>query len=600
MGDFFQPLKATPEMTLADLLLRRIECDPDGAAYRQYSSQSGWSCFNWRDVGAQVSRWRQALLASGLQPGDRVAVMLHNCLDWVLFDQAALGLGLVVVPIYMGDRPENIAYVINDSASRLLLLDSLQEWQAVEATGHLQVESLTVVVRNDVETADRPHKVVALRQWLEQGGVNVHPAVGTDAWPAVIPEQLATIVYTSGTTGRPKGVMLTHANILSNLVAAVELVQLRTSDTLLSFLPLSHMLERTAGYYMPIFTGAEVAFARSIDLLTEDFQQIQPTVVISVPRIFERVEQAVQSRIAGRARLVGRLFELTVKVGWQQFEYQQQRGQKPALAFLLPLLLRLFAKPVLAALGGRLRFAVCGGAPLPPQVSRTFIALGLPLLQGYGLTETSPAISLAVLNDNRPDSVGSLLPGVEVKIAADDEIICRGANVMAGYWRNQEATDAVLDSEGWFHTGDCGRLDGKHLYITGRLKEIIVLANGEKVPPADMEHAICRDPLIEQCMVLGEGRPFLGAIVVTSREELARLTSSAEKEFSAEELREQLLSRIALAIDEFPGYAKIYRITVTDDPWTVDNGLLTPTLKLKRPAVESRFEAEIEQLYAGH
>ena len=591
------PLPAEKIATLGELFSLRATTTPTAPAYRDFTPAHGWRHYNWMEIADDVAQWQAALLAEGLSAGDRVAIMLRNCTDWVRFDQAALGLGLVVVPLYMQDRPENSAYILNDSGARLLLLESDQQWQKIVATGHLKEseESIQrVLVQNDDPVA-KSTTVISLSAWLNHAPSSLLSRVKD-------PDTLATIVYTSGTTGQPKGVMLSHRNIVSNLTAVDQSTQLFTDDLLLSFLPLSHMLERTAGYYLPIFTGSEVAFTRSVAELSEDLRQVRPTVLISVPRIFERAENAVHAKLATKPTILQRLFGYTVDLGWRNFEHQQRGATKPLNSWLLPLLLRLFARPVLRALGGRLRFAVCGGAPLAASVAKTFTGLGLPLLQGYGLTETSPIISGNSPQNNQPQSVGKVIPGIEINIGELNEILCRGPNVMQGYWNNPDATAAVIDEHGWLHTGDCGRLHDDHLYITGRLKEIIVLANGEKVPPAEMEQAIERDPLIEQCMVIGEGKPYLAALVVLSEHELERLNQQQKQPLDQtdDSLQQELLARIGKAIERFPGYAKIYRVACSQEPWTVDNGLLTPTLKIKRAAVENHFADKIVDLYVGH
>ena len=597
MPSIHQPIPADQATTLGELFRHRVAATPDSPAYREHDPDQGWQSYSWAEISADVALWQAALLTENLEPGDRVAVMLRNCLDWVRFDQAALGLGLVVVPLYMQDRPDNIAYVLNDSGAKLLLLESRAEWSNIFDTGKLKKNQLRVVVQEGFTLLPEVDQqtVVPISLWL-----NLPPVAPQSRISDV--DKLATIVYTSGTTGPPKGVMLSHNNIVSNLIRASELVPFYREDLLLSFLPLSHTLERTIGYYLPIYCGTEVAFTRGVADLLEDLQEIKPTLLVSVPRIFERAENAVRAKLATKPKLIRQLFEFTIELGWQQFEADQQRAKQPSKAWLLAPLLKLFAPPVLNAFGGRLRGAICGGAPVPVSVSKTFLALGLPLLQGYGLTETSPIVSGNLLESNLPRSVGKPLRDVEVKIADKDEILCRGPNIMMGYWNNPEATAVAIDADGWFHTGDCGRLEDARLFITGRLKEIIVLANGEKLPPADLQHAIEQDPLIDQCMVIGEGRAFLAAIVVINEPELQQINHLRMQPLGLEDdsLEQELLSRIAEAINEFPGYARIHRVAASIEPWEVDNGLLTPTLKLRRPQVEAHFSEQIKQLYAGH
>jgi long-chain acyl-CoA synthetase len=398
--------------------------------------------------------------------------------------------------------------------------------------------------------------------------------------------------------------MLSHHNILWNAHSALQLVPAYREDLFLSFLPLSHTLERTAGYYLPMMTGSTIAYNRSIPELGEDLQHIRPTVLMSVPRIFERVHGKIMAGLEAKSPLARWLFRLAVETGWQRFEYRQGRaGWSPRL-LLQPLLHRLVGAKVMARLGGRMSRAVVGGAPLPTEVARLFIGLGLPMLQGYGLTETSPVLSVNRLEDNDPASVGVPLPDVELRIGAKDELLARGPGVMLGYWNDTEATAAIIDAEGWLHTGDKARIDQGHVYITGRIKEILVLSNGEKVPPADMEMAICMDSLFEQVMVLGDNRPYLAALVVLNPEQwepLARekgLDPQDEHALAHPDIQQFVLERISARLDPFPGYARVYKVHCQTRPWTIDDGLMTPTLKLRRNRVMEVFEQEIDGLYA--
>jgi len=295
-----------------------------------------------------------------------------------------------------------------------------------------------------------------------------------------------------------------------------------------------------------------------------------------------------------------------VDLGWRMFEYRQGRGGAPGLRWLLPLLDRLVGAKVRARLGGRLRVAVCGGAPLSPAVSRLFIGLGVPLVQGYGLTETSPVVAVNRLEDNDPQSVGPPLEGVEVRLGEAEELIVRSPGVMLGYYHNEPATRAVLDEQGWFRTGDKAQIRNGKIYITGRLKEIIVLANGEKIPPADVESAICADPLFEQALVLGEAKPFLCALLVLNRERWQAMAREQGWDADAPEVLQEnnvqrlMLERVAEQTKAFPGYAQIRKVALRLEPWTVENGLMTPTLKLRRTAILQACHRDIAALYAGH
>jgi long-chain acyl-CoA synthetase len=401
--------------------------------------------------------------------------------------------------------------------------------------------------------------------------------------------------------------MLSHYNMLTNAYAATGKMAVRRDDVFLSFLPLSHTFERTVGYYLCVMTGALTAYARSVQQLSEDLLSVRPTILISVPRIYERVYGAIRAKLAEGPPIRRKLFDKAVDVGWRRFEHAQGRAPRSAGFLLWPLLDALVASKIRARLGGNLRAALSGGAALPPEISRVFIGLGLTILQGYGLTESSPIISANSLEDNLPASVGTPIREVEVRIGENDALHARGPNVMLGYWNNPEATAAMFTADGWLNTGDTARIDEQgHIFITGRLKEIIVLSNGEKVPPVDVEAAIMRDRLFEQVMLIGEGRPYLSAIAVLDGDEWTKLAASLELDPEAEEsLRDdrmlrEVLARIGAQMREFPGFAQVRRVTVTRAPWTVENGLLTPTLKLKRARVLDHFQAELDGMYAGH
>jgi len=589
--------------TLDGLLYQRVRRTPDAVAYRGYdAARKLWTESTWHEVGQATARWQAALAAEELQPGERVALQLRNSREWVYFDQAALACALVVVPLYTDDRPENVAYILRDSAARVLLVQDLAAWKRLAPLLRDHGELKRVLILNAPETlpdtADLDDRVRFAADWLPADHGALAPRAGD-------PHALASIVYTSGTTGRSKGVMLSHYNMLSIAHAALTMIDVFQEDLFLSFLPLSHTLERTGGYYLPMMTGSTVAYARSVPQLADDLLAIRPTALIAVPRIFERVFVRIHAQLDKQSALARALFRLTNRVGWRRFERQQRRaGWHPKL-LAWPLLKRLVADRITARLGGRLRLAVSGGAALPAPVAKTFISLGVPILQGYGLTETSPVISVNLPLDNDPVSVGFPLNGVEVRIGEGDELLVKTPGMMLGYWNNHAATAEVIDSAGWLHTGDQARIARGRIYITGRIKDILVLSNGEKVPPMDMEMAICLDQSIDQALVVGEGRPYLSAILVLNPDGwlgLARhygLDDYAEASLDDEKLRNHFVAVIRQLLSDFPGYAKVRRVILTREPWTVDNGLLTPTLKVKRALVLAKFTDRIEALYAG-
>lgn len=601
MARFSNFIRANIAGTLDGLFRERVRQNPENIAYRHYDrQQQQWRDVSWEQMGDEVSRWQQALAQEALQEGDRVAILMRNCPTWVAFDQAALGLGLAVVPLYTDDRPDNIAYILNDSGSKLILLEDEKQWEALAAHKNELpgIQRFVIHQSNQFESKPADDRVTTAASWLPKTPSLLHERGGD-------PHKLASIVYTSGTTGRPKGVMLSHYNILSNSQASIEaLLEKEGQHTMLSFLPLSHTFERTCGYYVPMMCDITVAYARSIQQLAEDLQTIKPTILVSVPRIFERVYERIHCQLKKQSSIARMLFKLAIAVGWQRFEVKQGRGHRTPMLLLWPLLNRLVASKVQAKLGGRMHLAVSGGAALPPPVARTFIGLGLNVIQGYGMTEASPVLAANRISDNQPSSVGKPLPGIDLRIGENEELLAKSPGIMLGYWNNHQATSETITTDGWLRTGDKAEIKDGFVYITGRIKDIMVMSNGEKIPPADMENAIALDPLFEQALLIGEGRPFISALVVLNSEEwfpLARqhgLDPFAEKSLADRRLQNSILKNIAEALHDFPGYAKVRRVTPLLEAWTVDNDLLTPTLKVKRANVLSRHSSLIEQMYA--
>jgi len=544
--------------TLDEMFRERVRRSPNKVAYRQFDNESAeWQAVSWGQIAAQVERWQVAFRESGLEKGDRVAICYRNSVEWVVFDQAALRLGLVVVPICSFDRPGNIDYILDHSGAKLVLFEQASTWDEVVASHESVSRVETVLVFHD-QRKEKVNQVKLVSTWLPEEGQHFERGLAE-------PDDLASIVYTSGTTGRPKGVMLSHRNILSNAYSSMRSVALTPEDQLLSFLPLSHTFERSIGYYAPMVSGCSVGFSRSIDELADDFLAIKPTALISVPRIFERILNTLLTSLDSMSPFKRLLFKAAINIGWHKFHYEQGLSRwHPKLIFHL-LFDRLVAKPVRDNLGGKLNFVIVGGAPLGEDVAKVFIALGLPLLQGYGLTESSPVVSVNTLERNRPDSIGLLLRGVEVKLMDDKELWVKGDNVMMGYWRNDQATKEVIVEDGgerWLKTGDCASIDAKgFIRIIGRIKDILVLANGEKVPPA----------------ILGEGKPYLTALVVLNKTILATLCKSkgwSKADQLSPKFQKYLIEKIADQMGDFPGFAKIRKVAVCDSEWTVEEELL--------------------------
>ena len=584
--------------TLDRLFRIRSLTSPDRIAYRYYDRETKtWPEVTWKEMADLTSRWQQGLQRENLAKGDRVAIQLKNCIEWVAFEQAALGLGLVVVPLYVDDRPDNVAYIIHDAGVKVLLVNDDKQWQQVSV--HLDEDSALKRVVLLKKISQQNQILSNVENWLPEEPSYLQERGGD-------PHKLATIVYTSGTTGRPKGVMLSHHNILFDTEALLKNIGVNDPHNLefLSFLPLSHMYERTIGYYVPMMAGAKVSFARSVQQLAEDFQTIKPTIIVTVPRIFERFYDKMQQKLSKQSIVARSLFRFAVFVGWKDFQFKQGSGWFNPITILNPLLHKIIGKKIHQLLGGRLRLAASGGAALPETVARTFVGLGVNIFQGYGMTESSPAVAMNNFHLNVPQSVGLKVPGVELRIAENDELQIKGPVVMMGYWNNHQATSEVLTEDGWLRTGDKARIDNRgSVYITGRIKDILIMSNGEKIPPVDMEQAITLEPEFEQALVVGEGKSYLAALVVLNGETWPHLAQELgldpldPESLKNKTLLSAMLKIIAKALHDFPGYAKVRRVSLSLQPWTIEDGLITPTLKVKREKVIEANRAEINVMY---
>ena len=580
-----------------------------GSTLRQFDRRSNsWERISYRDLDERIQQWRKAFCKLGLQRGDRVAILLPNGVDAICCDQAVLANGCVPVPLHAIDTAGSSAFIIADSQASVLVTNRQSRWDAIYLT-HTVMPNLRHVIFTEESSPESRQDGVQqwdLESWLATGhGVTELPAAPNE-------EDLAAIVYTSGTTGRPKGVMLTHKNVVSNVINTLKTVSPRPGDVFLSFLPLSHTFERMAGYYLALGMGCTIVFTRSIQQLAEDFRIVRPNVIISVPRIYERIYAKVQNKLTRESKFVRFLFSWAVEVGWRRFcrKYGLPITEE-SFAFLdpivWPIIERLVSKTLLNQFGGQLRIAISGGAALNSKVAKAFCGLGLPIIQGYGMTESSPIIAGNSLSYNHPSTVGKPLPQTQVRLGEDNEIQVSSPSVMKGYWNRPQATREAFTEDGWLKTGDVGEFDSEgFLRIVGRIKEIIVTSTGEKVPPADLELAIEIDPLFEQAYVIGENRPFISTIVVLNKEEWRKLAETLDldpndpESLMATVTRNAILKRIKSAVKDFPQYALPRNVHMTLEPWTIENGLLTPTLKLKRKVLAEKFAPQIQALYAGH
>lgn len=597
--------------TLCEFVPLRARQIPQTVALRQYDrKEKAWKDVTYASLDKQITAWRRALEALHLERGARVAILLNNSVDAVLADQAVLANGLIPVPLHAIDTPGSSAFILIDSQSSALITNKADRWGLIEKTNVPMPDLKHVILTEEsgINEKDEHRQILSKDIWLASGKDIQELPEGPKS------EDLAAIVYTSGTTGRPKGVMLTHHNVVENVIAT--LIHIAPAPKpgyiFLSFLPLSHTFERTAGYYLALGMGCTITYNRSIMLLAEDLRTVKPDVLISVPRIYEKIYARINEQLGKKPAIARWLFNCAVNVGWRKFcaENKLPVPKSPwqfADSFTGPILKKLVADKVLEQFGGNLKVAIAGGAALNGKVARVFGGLGLAPIQGYGMTEASPIIAGNSLTLNQPDTVGKLFPNLQMRLAPEThEIQIRGSSIMKGYWKRPEDTARVLDSEGWLSTGDVGEINETGLLrIKGRIKEIIVTSTGEKVPPVDLELALETDPLFSQAYVVGENKPFISAVTVLNPEEWKKLAaelkvSASEASLKLTSVRTVILKRVKAAAADFPHYALPRKVLLTLKPWTIENGLLTPTLKLKRTPLAKFFKKEIDEIYEKH
>ena len=573
-----------------DLLLHKV-----GGRYQPISTA---------DFVSRVRRLSKALQEMGVARGDRVALMAENGPHWPLVDFATLCMGGIVVPIYPTLLPKDAAYIVNDSGAKVVFVQGRERLDGMLAHRDSTSSVQELVLIEDGAQAGEGH--TTLEAVLERGaGVDL-AAFEAEARKAK-PEDLATFIYTSGTTGNPKGVMLTHENISTNLVDALKMLDIEAEFTALSFLPLSHSFERTVDYIY-FFRGCSIGYAESIQTIGQNLGEVKPHVFVAVPRVYEKVLSRVYEGVTAAGGAKERIFKWAVGVGRQAVP-DFLRGKKPGglLALKYGVADKLVFGKIRERLGGRFAFAVSGGAPLAREVAEFFWGAGVRIYEGYGLTETSPVLTINSHGATKLGSVGRAIPNVELRIAEDGEILARGPNIMKGYWNNPEATAEVIDREGWFHTGDIGHVDEDgFLFITDRKKELIVTAGGKNIAPAPIENALKASRYIGQAVVIGDRRKFISALVVPDFEALRPWARANNVAFSTDQelvatpqVRKLIADEIAPVNAELAQYERIKAWEILPRELTLETGELTPTQKVKRRVVNKNFAAEIDRMYEG-
>lgn len=586
------------QQTIPQAILQLAASRGEGAALRHRAGGS-YHTITWREVDEQVRTYACALIALGLRPGERVAIMANNRPMWVFADQGAMAAGGVSVPIYHTEGLDAALHLLRDSGSRFLFLFS--PLVARELSERLpEAPGLERIILLDGEPSHPSFLSVA--EFLRLAA-SVPATALEETLAAGRADDLATLVYTSGTTGVPKGVMLSHCNFLSNVAAVTELFPIGAGDECLSFLPLSHVFERMAGYYFMLLRGAVISYAESFDSVPANLAEVRPTVLISVPRLYEKMYARIMERVLNGGILKKQVFFGALRL-CQHMVQMQLRGERPGL------LLRqtaevarsvVFAK-LRAPLGGRLRFFVSGGAPLGRDIAEFFLAVGIPIYEGYGLTETAPVLAANCPSAIRPGTVGRSLPGVQLRIAEDGEILARGPGVFQGYWGQAEET-ATAFVNSWFKTGDIGELDADgFLAITDRKKDLLVTAGGENVAPQFLEGRFKSDKFIAGAVIFGDRKPFLTALLVPNFDNVEKYAREEGIPFlnhcdlvSHPRIIELIRQRVDLIQEDYPPFQRIKRFTLLSRDFSREE--VTPTLKIRRKEVLANFGTIVEGMY---
>lgn len=586
--------------TIPRMVLSRAACYAGHPVFRE-KIDGRYVDIGWDEFVVQLRAWARGLLAIPIEPGERVAIMAPNSPQWAWADLAIQSCGGICVPVYHTDGIANTLYLLGDSGSRVLVLWS--PLMAQELLGQLdKIPSLEKIILLSGDVDDP--RVIPLEDFLRPPDPVLDQRLD-ERLAAGRADDLASIVYTSGTTGRAKGAMLTHRNFLSNIRACHTLFDISPRDTCLSFLPLSHVFERMAGYYMMLRMGATIAYAEGLDSVPANLREVQPTILISVPRLYEKMYARTMERVVSSPWPKRKLFLAALGLCRRQVAARQAGNTlSPWLKLPVKAARKLLFTKLQEPLGGRLRYFVSGGAPLARDVAEFFLAAGIPIYEGYGLTETSPVIAANTAHALRLGTVGRPIPGTRVRIAADGEILAAGPGIFQGYWNQPEETaEALID--GWFHTGDIGELDADgFLAITDRKKDLLVTASGENIAPQAIENRLKSDKFIANALVCGDQRPFLTALLVPNLDNLIRYARLKQIDFltmcdlvNHPRILELLRRRVEHLQEGLPGFQRVKRFTLLSRDFSAESGEITPTLKVRRRVVTEKFHTLIDSMY---
>jgi len=585
----------------------RNDC-PDKIAYK-YKEDDQWVPITFKEAADKVEQIAAALHSLGVQKGDKIAIMSSNRFEWAFTDYAAVSLGAILVPIYPTLLAEQALYILNDSESKFVIVSDELQVEKIEAV-KTQLKFTSQFYIMDTEDSKIESSWQEFDSLYQTGKVALEKDsnVVSNILNEVNLQDIATIIYTSGTTGEPKGAMLTHKNFLSNIENGSKVFTFYPDDVLLSFLPLSHVFERMAGHYLSCFQSLQVAYAESIEQVPENLVEIKPTLMISVPRLYEKIYAKVLENVESGSPVKRKIFYWAIKVGREYIKKIMYHQSIPgSLKFKRKIAYKLVFSKLSEKLGGKMRFMISGGAPLSAEIAEFFGAAGLYILEGYGLTETSPAIALNQVEKFKYGTVGQILPNVEVKIAEDGEILSRGDHIMVGYYNKEAATKEAIDDEKWFHTGDIGHIDEDgFLVITDRKKNIIVTSGGKNIAPQPIENSLITSQFIEQAVIIGDNRNYCTAVIVVTEEMIVKWAKKNNIEMQDikninddQKVRDLLRNEVDRLTADFARYESIKDFYLISELFSIENDMLTPTLKVKRNVVEEVYKNDINNMYSN-
>ncbi len=574
----------------------------------KYKSSGQWIEVSYTQLKDETESLAHGLLTLGLKQGDKVAIIAENRPEWVYSDMAILGLGAIDVPLYPSLTSDTVQFIMNNSeAVGIIVSNKFQLNKILKIKSNLKFLKF-IIIMNDKDMVTGQPNLYTFKEIQDRGNTKKkgNEYLFRNSLKTIKEDDLCTIIYTSGTTGEPKGVMLTHKNIVTNVLAAAEALPFSKTDIFLSFLPLCHIFERMAGYYAAFSSGAMVAYAESIEAVANNMIEIKPTIITTVPRLFERIYSKIRKNVESQPEKKQKIFNWAVGVGREYALAKKADKVSIGLSLKHKAADTLVFKTLREKTGGRMRFFVSGGAALPRELGEFFEAVGILILEGYGLTESSPVIAVNRIDDYKFGTVGKVFPGVEVKIAGDGEILARGPNIMQGYFKNKKETDLVL-KDGWLYTGDIGVFDAEgFLMITDRKKHLFKTSTGKYIAPTPIENLFLASKYIDQFVLIGDRRMYLSALIVPDFDAIKEYADSNKIPYNnVDELTEnpEIYQIIEKDLEQFQkqlaNYERVRKFVLLDKPFTIETGEITPSLKVKRKVIEERYGGLIDRMYKG-